>query len=185
MGLLGQIVHTAPVSLLHRFMPWLVIACMAILSTAAFLHWLRARHWSPLALAIGAILVALAGLSTLIVINLPQVAGMLGVQVFSILAQDRRVVVRVRRHHWDSGRHGCHRLGEQPAPTVKVKSARGRSTGGTSGRFHRAASRAVGFRNAWSISFWALEFVSDFELRVSDFPPPPSTLSNFPHFPRT
>ena len=38
---------------------WLIPIFLLILFTAAFLHWQRARHWCLLALAIGALLMAL------------------------------------------------------------------------------------------------------------------------------
>jgi hypothetical protein len=57
--------YTAPANLVHRFMPWLFLACSVILLAAAFLHWQRTRHWSLLALATGSLLTALSAVSSL------------------------------------------------------------------------------------------------------------------------
>lgn len=47
----------------YPYMPWLYVACLAILVVAATLHWRRTRHWCLLALATGSLLVALANVA--------------------------------------------------------------------------------------------------------------------------
>lgn len=51
------------VYLIHHLMPWLDVACLIILLTAAFLHWQRTRHWCLLAMAIGSLLMALGAIA--------------------------------------------------------------------------------------------------------------------------
>lgn len=57
-------IQTAPVHLVDRLTPWLYLVCLAILCTAALLHWRRTRHWCLLALAIGSFLATFASLAT-------------------------------------------------------------------------------------------------------------------------
>jgi hypothetical protein len=47
----------------YRVVPWLSAGCGAILAVAALLHWQRTRHWCLLTMAVGAILMILAGLA--------------------------------------------------------------------------------------------------------------------------
>ena len=58
----------AAIYLVERFVTtWLPVACMIILLVAALLHWQRTRHWSLLAMAIGALLIAVGATAVQII----------------------------------------------------------------------------------------------------------------------
>jgi hypothetical protein len=54
---------TAPVSFIYRLIPWLEVVCLIMLLAAASLHWRRTRHWCLLALATGALLMAMGAIA--------------------------------------------------------------------------------------------------------------------------
>lgn len=113
------LVHTAPAHLAQRFMPWLTLACLAILFAAAFLHWLRTRHWCLLALATGSLVAALANIAMQIT-----VATQIGSDRISICDAASNLVVG--RSVWFRHR-GCRRdwsnpLGDQAKATQAAES---------------------------------------------------------------
>ena len=63
-------IHAIPVSLRHRLMPWLFLACAAILFAAALLHWQRTRHWCLLTLAASSLLVALGAIASIVFLTM-------------------------------------------------------------------------------------------------------------------
>ena len=64
-----SVAYTTSASLVQICLPWLSLACSAILLGAAFLHWQRTRHWSLLALATGSLLTAISAISSLALIH--------------------------------------------------------------------------------------------------------------------
>jgi hypothetical protein len=58
---------SAPVYLAYRILPWVAVVCLGILVVAAVLHWQRTRHWCLLAMASGALLMAVCAVASRIV----------------------------------------------------------------------------------------------------------------------
>ena len=59
-------IHSVPVDVAQRFLPWLFLACAIVLFAAASLHWRRTGHRYLLALASASLLVTVHAIASLI-----------------------------------------------------------------------------------------------------------------------